>query len=478
MLAGSVCAIFLRTRNIGHWGGNPVQKIAILKLLQAIAQAAATPEDETQWQQLGWQKMAAQVCDYLDQWHDRFYLYGPSPFLQMPTIAKAALKSFGVTLPDVATGNTTILTQSQSEKILDDADKALLLLVQMGFALAGKKTDNKVVLSEGYRGKTKENGKGVSSKPGPAVAHMGLLHNFCFGTSLLKTIRLNLFTQVEIAGLTIYPNGLGTAPWQQMPQGEDCAIAKQLKGSLMGRLIPLCRFCLLVDEGLHYSDGIVHASHKEGMFDPSIAIDFSGKEVKVRWANPEKRPWRELTGLLNFIGQQESPFDCVQLRLTISKALRQREDVAIWSGGLRVSSNAGEQYVSGFDDMVESLCWLDPGVLGQIWFEQLKIEMSELDKVAKMLYGCVMSYCKELSIDGGNYAKRATHLFWQLCERQAQQLLDNCDKPDIRYQLRRQFASYSEQVFDQICPHQTARQLDAWAKAKPYLAIYLKQDKA
>uniref|UniRef100_A0A3B0MEK9 Uncharacterized protein n=1 Tax=Arsenophonus endosymbiont of Trialeurodes vaporariorum TaxID=235567 RepID=A0A3B0MEK9_9GAMM len=212
----------------------------------------------------------------------------------------------------------------------------------------------------------------------------------------------------------------------------------------MGQLIPLCRFCLLVDEGLHYSDGIAQASHKEGMFDPSIAIDFSGKEVKVRWANPEKRPWRELTGLLSFIGQQKSPFDCIQLRLAISKALRQREDVAIWSGGLRVSSNAGEQYVSGFDDMVESLCWLNLDAFGKIWFDLLKIEMSELDKVAKILYGCVMSYAKELSIDGGNYAKRATHLFWQLCERQAQQLLDNCDKPDIRHQLRCQFARYSE----------------------------------
>ena len=31
-------------------GGNPVQKIALMKLLLAIAQAAATPDDETGWQ--------------------------------------------------------------------------------------------------------------------------------------------------------------------------------------------------------------------------------------------------------------------------------------------------------------------------------------------------------------------------------------------------------------------------------------------
>jgi CRISPR system Cascade subunit CasA len=333
-----------------------------------------------------------------------------------------------------------------------------------------------VVLSEGYWGKTKENGKGMSGKPGPAVAHMGLLHNFCLGISLLKTIWLNLFTQVDIAELRIYPNGLGTAPWQQMPQGEDCPMAKDLKGSLMGRLIPLCRFCLFTDEGLHYSEGIAHASHKEGMFDPSIAIDFGGKEAKVRWADPERRPWRELTSLLSFIGQAESHFDCIQLRLAMNKAKYQAEAIAIWSGGLRVSSNAGEQYASGLDDVVESLCWLEPSVINEIWFNRFKVEMSELDKLAKALYGCVMGYYKTLLVEGANYAAQATHLFWQLCERHAQALLDGCDQPDSCHQLRRQFADYATQVFNQMCPHQTARQLDAWAKTKPNFVVYLKQE--
>ena len=276
-------------------GGNPVQKVAILKLLQAITQAAATPQDMDAWQQLGWQGMADRACSYLAQWHDRFYLYGPEPFLQMPAIAKAAVKSFGTVLPDVATGNTTVLTQSQTEKSLDDGERALLLLTQMGFALGGKKTDNSVVLTPGYPGKSNGNSKPSTGKPGPSVAHMGLLHNYCLGTSLLESIWLNLFTDAEIADLTVYPFGLGTPPWEQMPEGEDCHIANQLKGSLMGRLVPLCRFCLLADEGLHYSEGIAHSNYKEGVFDPSVAVDISGKEPKVRWADPERRPWRELT---------------------------------------------------------------------------------------------------------------------------------------------------------------------------------------
>ncbi|HGJ5877046.1 MAG TPA: hypothetical protein ACHBX0_12715 [Arsenophonus sp.] len=123
---------------------------------------------------------------------------------------------------------------------------------------------------------------------------------------------------------------------------------------------------------------------------------------------------------------------------------------------------------------MESLCWLEPSFLGERWFARFKEEMSELDKLAKMLYWCVISYYKTLLVNCSNYVKKATHLFWQLCERQAQALVDDCGKPDICHRLWCQFASYTEQVFNHTCPHQTVRQLDAWAKAKANLAIYLK----
>jgi len=67
-------------------GGNPVQKIALTKLLLAIAQAAYTPEDDDDWDKLGADGVAKRSLEYLERWHDRFYLYGEKPFLQMPAI--------------------------------------------------------------------------------------------------------------------------------------------------------------------------------------------------------------------------------------------------------------------------------------------------------------------------------------------------------------------------------------------------------
>ena len=462
-------------------GGNPVQKIALMKLLLAIAQAANTPADERAWRDLGAKGMADGCLAYLDRWRDRFYLYGARPFLQMPAIAAAALQSYGAVLPEVSTGNTTVLSHTQMQRALSDAEKAVLLVSLMAFALAGKKTDNSVVLTPDYSGKRNDKGKPSSSKPGPAVAHLGLLHSFVLGASIRETLWLNMLDENQIARSRAYPQGLGVAPWERMPDGEDCVVARQLKQSLMGRLIPLCRFCLLADAGLHYSEGLAHPGYKEGVADPTVAVNNSGKEPKALWADPEKRPWRELTSLLGFIGQSEnSGFESLQVRAALGRLRDAAEVFALWSGGLRVSSNAGEQYVSGSDDFVESLVWLDSAVLGEPWFAQLKIEMTALDDLAKLLYGRVLAYFKDQKVDGGKLAAQATHGFWQLCERDFQQLLDNCAQTEAcaqrRWQLRLGFARYQQQTYDHFCPRETARQLDAWARCRPNNNHYLKRE--
>lgn len=462
-------------------GGNPVERIALMKLLLAITQAAATPEDETACRALGPAGLAEKCLAYLDQWHDRFDLYGDKPFLQMPAIAAAEVKSFGTVLPHVATGNTTVLNGGQLEFVPSDADKAVLLVCQMGFALGGKKTDNKVVLSPGYQGKANEKGKPSTGKPGPAVAHMGLLHNLLQGDSVKQSLWLNLLTREQVEQSQRFPAGIGVAPWQQMPAGEDDAVARDLKNSLMGRLVPLCRFCLLTEDGLHYSEGIAHANYKEGMWDPTVAVNRSGKENKALWVNPEKRPWRELTALLGYLAQRQTAgLECLQLAVGVERACVSVESFAIWSGGLRVSSNAGEQYTSGTDDFVESVMWVQSKALNQLWFEQLQVEMTTLDELAKSLYGRVMGYFKAQMVDGGDLAAQAAQLFWQLCERDFQRLLDHCEKGkahvEARRQLRRRFAGYAQQAYDHHCPKDTARQLDAWARCRPNYGKYLQQD--
>jgi CRISPR system Cascade subunit CasA len=456
-------------------GGNPVQKIALTKLLLAIAQSAYTPEGDDDWKNLQPTGLAEKCLEYLDQWHDRFYLYGEKPFLQMLAIKDAAVQNFGAVLAEVSTGNTTVLTQSQVEKGLSDADKSLLIVQLMGFGLGGKKTDNSVVLSPDYQGKVNEKGKPSTGKPSASIGFLGFLHNFLQGLSLQETLWLNLFTLEQIADLAIYQKGLGTAPWEQMPQGEACLVAEALKFSLMGRLVSLSRFCLLTENGLHYSEGIAHPGYKEGVVDPSVSVDFSGKDPKAIWVDPGKRPWRLLTALLNFFSQASSRgFDCYQLRLNMKRAMPCAQTIGIWSGGLRVSSNAGEQYVSGSDDFVESVIHLKSSVLGDLWFTNLQLEMDELDKLSKIVYSATFGYFKSQNMETKEQAALASNLFWQFCERRFQDLVNNCGDADEVRTMRPTFARFVHKAYDTYCANETARQLDAWAKNRPNLIQYLK----
>ena len=56
----SLADIFTQT-HFTALGGNPIQKIAVTKLLLAIAQAAYTPEDDEDWKRLGAKGMAVKV---------------------------------------------------------------------------------------------------------------------------------------------------------------------------------------------------------------------------------------------------------------------------------------------------------------------------------------------------------------------------------------------------------------------------------
>jgi CRISPR system Cascade subunit CasA len=206
----------------------------------------------------------------------------------------------------------------------------------------------------------------------------------------------------------------------------------------------------------------------------------SKSKTKVLWADPEKRPWRQLPALLGFIRQETSSFDCLQLRASLPRSPAVHGAVALWSGGLRVSSNAGEQYVSGSNDFVESEVWLPGEATGEAWFVQLQQEMKALEDISRRIYGCIRGYYVEQKAEGDGLAAQGTNLFWQSCERHFQNLVNACDQeqapPDALQGLRRIFVSIALGTYDRFCANDTARQLDAWAKYRPGFAQYLEKE--
>jgi CRISPR system Cascade subunit CasA len=463
--------------------GNPVLKIATYKLLFAIAQSAFTPKDEDERCAVGIDGFISKCREYLNRHAHLFDLYGDKPFLQIPAIKAAKEVSFSVIQNEIASGNTIRVSHCQIGNSLSRAEIAQLLLTQMSMSMGGKKTDNSVVLTEGYTGKINEKGKSSTGKPGPGTGFMGLLHSFVITENILETLWVNLLSHEQISAESMFESGVGVAPWLSMPSGEDCSVARALKTSLIGRLVPLSRFCLLTENGVHFSEGILHRTYLEGMSDPTVSVNTHGKKVKVLWANPSLRPWRELPALLSFIDNQgKGSFYSFQLKAGVEQAVRSGVKFAVWSGGLRVTANAGEQFVSGTDGYVESTIWLDSGIIGEPFFAQLKKEMGVMSSMSKSLYACVCAYYAEIGAlpSGPDYASRATGLYWNLCENEFNELVMACDQTEQGMEtiakIRRNIIGHCQDAYSSICSHETSRQVQAWAKYQPNLKKYLKVD--
>lgn len=484
-------------------GGNPVQKLALTKMLLAIVQAAATPEDDYEWGEMGVTGMATKALTYLDRWYDRFWLYGEKPFLQMPAveqlikdrtkqlvesakseskrkeaIEKGLPKSFGAGFyPDLPSDNNTMLSHTMMDREMKDAEKAVFVVCMMNFSLGGKRVEGDVVSLGGEK-----LGNRYSGKSGPSLGnYVGYLHSLLVSDSIQSTLWMNVLTTETINNNKQWTEGVGVPPWEKMPESENCKYAQKLTKSYMACLVAMSKFIYLRNRGLYYFDGIRYPSHKEGWREPSMSVNESSNPAKMKWIDLDTKPWRELPSILSFMDAQgNSRFTCMQIANGLYRGKESNYPIGVWSGGLRVRGTSGDQSVKQDDDFVESVVHFDSVDLGANWFSHLEHEMGALETVAKQTYGATMGYYKSLKMDGKNIAGQATHLFWELVERDFQNLIEYCDDLQEMEKLRQKFAGFSNQAFNRFCTRETARQLDAWAANRPNLLNYLnpKKEKA
>jgi len=444
--------------------GNPVQKIALTKFLLAIAQSAYTAKNDDEWHAIEPAFLAEKCLDYLMQWHDQFYLYGETPFLQMTSICKVREQTIGSVMLEIATGNTKFLRQSQQESMLDEAEKALLLIQSMSFGFSGK-SDNSITLTKGYKEKTNPKGKAAAGQHGPALGRQGLLHSFVEGETLLQTLLFNLMTAEQID--RFFPESLGVAPWEEMPEGEDCLAAKRLKASYMGRLVPLAQFILLHDNTMRCSDGIKHLDFHDDAFDLSCCIKLKGKEKKALWCDTKKDPFFKIPDLLESCFNEDSTFACPSLK-NISRLAGGQQIFSIWSGGVQVNWKAGKQYMSRDDDYVESSVTLKAPDLDEAWFEKLQQKFNAVRKVASIVYSCILSFYKDCSgAEVPEKAQLGAETFLKLCSQKKQLFIDSLSDEKKMSLFKKACINFAEQAYSEFCSNVTPRQMLAYCKNQP-----------
>lgn len=466
----SLAELYEHAHQIHDLACTPPQRIALIRLLICITQAALDgPEDEEDWC-TGRERIAASSAKYLQGWHDAFHLRGQRPFLQIPGLTVDEGNSKPVDMLDcrLSSGNNPTLFDHEaiaSGRPMADEDLALSLLTFLNFSTGGKV------------GQANWNGVKYSESTFAAPC-IGYAHTFVRGEDLLETLHLNLLTRNgEVTGVTSLPNGKWGRPvWEHFPRGVDDAEAFQNAAeTYLGRLVPLSRFVSL--EGETPTQCIIGPTHKSYRIDhlpayrePWATIIEVRETERYLKLSSSKHAWRQLGSLLSL---RRSLFGTTGALSLANVADLYGEfpekTVDVWVGGLEAGAGGGK-----IIDMLE-WCFLVP--VAQFGETRLNkylegVELAENGESALM--SAVKLFCVEMQVDPKQVPyDHARQRYWSVLDQRYPVLLRAANDPhaflrDTWYPIIRQVmhATYSS-----VCTHGTPRQVEAFVKGQAKLRL-------
>jgi CRISPR system Cascade subunit CasA len=301
----SLCEAFKRGHEIRDLAVRPHERIAVIRLLICVAQAALDgPRDNDDWESCRLRIVPA-ASDYLKRWRAAFELFGGGQrFLQVSNLKKPEFsgdeeEGNSVSKLDLvlATGNNTTLFDNAggSKRAFTAPELALMLTTFQCFSPGGR-----IGVAVWNGRETPGNG---SSNHAPCLAG-GMLHALVRGDHLLATIHKNLMSKEQVD--RFYGSGSWGKPvWENSPQRlSDAEAAHNATRTYLGRLLPLARAISLGEDGesLILANGFQYESFQEsGWREPTATViartaKGESKRVVLR-ASVERALWRELYAL-------------------------------------------------------------------------------------------------------------------------------------------------------------------------------------
>lgn len=443
--------LFAQAHELRDLAVKPHERIALMRLLLCITQTALDgPADEAEWENCQ-PLIQPRVREYLVKWKAAFELFGNGPrFLQVKPGVVAASTPFmekeGITRLNLsmASGesNATLFDNSASdEREFSDAAAALSLLTYQCYS---------PLLGRGYKGRS-------------PCADESMLHTFLLGPTLLATLRLNLLTRETCDG-SYSPHGMGRPLWEiwnsQKPSKND---EKILTMSYLGRLVPLSRAIWLdtptsmtLGNALVY-DGFEDAGYREAS---ATVVSMKTKLVLLS-AKADRAIWRELPAVCVNRRQADGVSGPLAFRNPIPTT-----DVCIWVGALIFPKKNAK-----IEDFIESTYSLPAGMLSEFpraAYETGVAFAESIDDPGKgPLIRAIKEYSETLQISKPAY-DRARQQFWTRVEQHLSALFDlarntdlAADLPNCAWGKAVQTAAFA--AYEQSCPRQTPRQIQAYA---------------
>lgn len=453
---------FSRGRQISDLAVRPHERIALMRLLICITQAALDgPMDHRDWLQCR-QRIANTAVSYLAEWRRAFELFGDGQrFLQVPKLEQraGAAPDTPITKLDVAmaTGHNPTLFDNGggSSRGIEHGRAALGLLTFQCFSVSGRIG---VAL---WAGKATGNG---SSDHAPCVSR-SMLHTYVRGANLLDSVRLNLLHKKQIAQLTTW----GQPVWEHWPEsgGDKDAILNATE-TYLGRLVPISRAIRLWpdSERILNADGLSYPPQREATATEVVKGKRSGDERVVLSASLDRGTWRELSAITVKRMEGGGPLSL--------QNLPDDKPFDIWAGGL-VADKA--KLVGS----VESVFHV-PAAMGQAAAQRLYEHGVRLaDDASKRVFRAVNEYWREYSRAPGKKSKKeglrdavssskaaAQRYFWTAVEEGVPDLLAAVETSATFWAATdwgRFVKRTAREALNAACPSATPRQIRAFSKA-------------
>lgn len=454
--------LFTQAHELRDLAVKPHEKIALLRLLICITQAALDgPSDPEDWKYCR-DYIEPKVKTYLEKWKVGFELFGAGQrFLQVPGLAAAKEDDEGnaATKLDLAlaSGNNASLFDNAAG-IMRPVAPARLALTLLAFQC----------FSPGGRiGVAKWNGEDTGGKGSSLHAPCtpsSMLHTYLLGESLLETIHLNLLNKEEARHLGT--GGWGKPVWE-MPVAslaDKEAIANGTT-SYLGRLVPLSRAIRLEPDGrsLILANGIDYPLLPV-FREPAATVILRDEEPAVIGVSLGRSIWRQLSSIAMKRIAQNNPQSGPRSLVNVPEDRRS----TLWIGALATDK-------AKILDVVEAAYELPANLFeneGRACYES---GVAHADAWSEALSKSVKACAATLKLEPVPY-DRARHFFWTAVEQHVPLLLKAAENPATvgdwkQTDWGKKVRQAAQDAYEHACPAQTPRQIEAFAIGRGFLFL-------
>jgi len=446
--------LFISAQEIRDLSVKPHEKIALLRLLICITQAALDgPKDYDAWETC---RAAIQpaVKHYLDKWAASFELFGDGPrFLQalgLKTDKDANDQTWATKLDFMlSSGNNASLFDNAAglPRSVESGRLALTLLAFQCFAPCS------LIGSANWAGVEIPK---CTAKHAPCTPSC-MLHAYLIGESILETLHLNLMNKEDWKDLP--GEGWGKPVWEHFPTAPNDVHARtNTTMTYLGRLVPMSRLAVLEADGRSVSlangfDYPLAPAFRE----PAVTMIPRKEGVGVLGADVNKSIWRQLLAVTL---KRQAKADVISGPIALRNHSGE-EAVTLWIAALVTVGN------NKIEDVVEAAYDIPAGMFRdagrKLYEEGIALASSWQEAVSKS----VKAYAGTLKLEPVPY-DRARHHFWTVVEQHVPTLLKLTDKPEEAGDLKasewgRRVKEAAHASFDFACSRQTPRQIQAYA---------------